>query len=272
MAFFSADGRILPARSIDSDFQLERPRPETHSNRPFFLRDVGIDPQLRLRKFIKRYQELFLNLERDCRLANILGGVCLPIVIPRITTKDYGEAAEFFVDAAGRSYRKTFPSRAFVNNRQGCLANNVSNAEESRIGELLAREVNKAVTVLFFPLALQGLSVQEMRQAIAHLPPEFVLPGVIETSVALAMYPDILGRDGRTPACYCPANDYGEETTLYFNFADNQASFCFSAGLAKKNPRRSGGLLYAGNLLKINWATRIKRGFGRLKRLLMELN
>ncbi len=65
--------------------------------------------------------------------------------------------------------------------------------------ELLTALSSEDQYAIFFPIALQGFSIQAARDALEKLPPRFSLAGPIETAVAHMTYPDFLNTNPPRP-------------------------------------------------------------------------
>ncbi|OGY48335.1 MAG: hypothetical protein A2663_02255 [Candidatus Buchananbacteria bacterium RIFCSPHIGHO2_01_FULL_46_12] len=132
--------------------------------------------------------------------ANILKGVCLPIIVPQTTEGDYGAVLEsFYLPALERAYKKEYPSRAFTNHPKGKLANQVTIVPDICHDRLAAKSRLGWQVILFFPNPLQGFSVHAQREQLAQLPEEFSLAGGIDGLPAWTMWVDVLTRDHQTP-------------------------------------------------------------------------
>lgn len=243
---FDRTGRCIQARDLKSNV--------CDPNRGYFLTQPELDYAARLARmqqyltflspigmtaeeFERQSVALIEQLRGDVRFANALNGVCLPIVIPAMAVTNYGETLESLVNVGlTASYRAEFPKRAFTNHRNGDLVDKVSVVSGSRHDQLIDRIAEGAVVALYFPNPLQGYSINAGREQIAHLPEGWLLAGGIDTTVAYAAYPDVLGRDGKTPVLTCNALDWkSAECSLYFNAVDGSADFADTDDLSGAN-------------------------------------
>lgn len=136
----------------------------------------------------------------DGRCANILKGICLPVIVPEMPDEDYGLALKYiYLPAMERAYKKEYPKRAFDNQCQGELAEQVTIVADTRHDRLVAKAKRGWQVILFFPNPLRGFSVHAQREQLKELPGEFSLAGGIDGLPAWAMWTDVLARDYHTP-------------------------------------------------------------------------
>ena len=198
-------------------------------------------------EFAKRSEELFEQLRNDSLLLNLLNGVWLPICLPKLEVTDYGKSLEeIFLVVAEKSYRQQFPNRSFNNYRKGELTGKVGIIEGSGHEKLLAKMAEGPVVgILFFPT--QGFSINAGRQQMAVLPESLLLSGAIDIMTAVAMYPDVLGKNYNTPGYLCAANSWqSAEYSLYAKANDGYFNFNCTDNLADANDSYSSGLLFIG--------------------------
>lgn len=179
----------LKQPTITEDFCAERLR-RLHQ----YLGDTGVTEK----NFWMKVNELLKTIQSNKQINNILISCCLPVVLPQLTTDDLGTALEQYLEGVGKSYAKTFSDWNFYNHYKGELAGEVSIAPESRHDQLINRMKQGPVPGIHFPNPLQGFSVNADREQMSTLPEGFILSGM-DTPIAMAMYPDILARDHKTP-------------------------------------------------------------------------
>lgn len=151
-------------------------------------------------EFEKRIETLIQRVRQDSTVSNLLRGTCLPICLPRIAGLEYGQALrEIFLPILTRSYAAQFPEHSFFNGMEERSADKLSIVRGSKHQRLIERMSEAPVVALYFPTALQGFSVAASRLQMADLPGDILLCGGIDVVAALALYPDILARDARTP-------------------------------------------------------------------------
>lgn len=187
------------------------------------------------------------QLQADESIANLLKGVWLPLLIPRMAVDDLGAAIETLAEAAGESYREKFPERTWINHRKGKLAGKVSIQSGSRHDRLISRMADGQVPAIYFPNPMQGFSINAQREFEQKLPETIALTGAIEPAVAIAMYPEVLAHSYNTPGYDCSALQY-ESTgrSLYFKAFDDELRFGYGGSLVFANDDYSGGLLFLG--------------------------
>lgn len=256
-SLFNKSGRRIPPPNLtvaeaNNSFSLQHPRDRYCSQRLCRFNGTGLEPGVFTADFDSRVDELIERLRQDNRLRGIFSGVFLPIMVPQMQVEDCGQTAEQLVTTAGQAYVREFIGREFTNHRQGELAGDVTIVPESRHQELVDQIARASVAGIYFPIALQGFSVGAQRAQMSSLPKGFLLSGVIDSAMALLMYPDILGQDGKSPFGPCSAVRWGqgqddEECSLAFLMADDHAVFGFAQCLHRSDAARSGGLLYIGD-------------------------
>ncbi|MFH2136495.1 MAG: hypothetical protein ABII19_02590 [Patescibacteria group bacterium] len=218
-------------------------------------RSIGINPE----PFMDRVNVIRGMIHGDKLLANLLHGVHLPFALPQMDIGNYGTAAEEFLPAVGKAYRNHFAGRRFSSALQGKLAEQMVPLECSWITVLLAKMVFGPVVGLYFPVSLQGYSplacIEQLSpefldraQSSLEMPPPFFpggvqLAGVLETAMALIMYPDVLARDGQTPRLLCPAVTWQGYLPCFRAYDDE---LVFDAGVGNEGGGYSGGLVVLG--------------------------
>lgn len=124
----------------------------------------------------------------------------------------------------------------------------VSILDGTRHDQLINRLAEGTVVALYFPNALQGYSINAGWEQIATMPEGCLLAGGIDTSVAYIGYPDVLGRDGKTPVLTCDALGWeSAEYSLCFHADDSDARFAYTDSLSDANDYCSGGLVFLGS-------------------------
>ncbi|EKE15828.1 MAG: hypothetical protein ACD_11C00103G0030 [uncultured bacterium] len=249
------NGRLIPARELienvcdpNKNFSLTQPRIDYKERLAriikFFPKGMKFSS---LEQFIGQSESLFEQMRSDLLLSNLLNGIWLPTCFPQMEIRDYGKTLEeVFILAAKESYRKEFPKRSFNNYRKGELAGKVEIIVGSRHEKLFAKIAEGPVVgIQFFPT--QGFSIDASRQQMSVLPESLLLSGGIDIMTAVAMYPDVLGKDFNTPGYLCAANSWrSAEYSLYAGAHDGDFGFGDSDDLFGADARFSSGLLFIG--------------------------
>lgn len=210
-----------------------------------FQRKLGVTAA----EFESKIAKIMARLATDPLTSNlILNGVALPTIVPQteITPQhDYGTVLEeIYVAALERAYMAEYPDRTFTNHRKGTLAGQVKVVAKSHQALIDAIYTGPAVG-LYFPNALQGLSIPADREIMNHLPSDFLLCGAIDTMAAASGYPDVLARDYQTPGLDCAAVQWRDASdSLYFRASGGVARFDCRGLLAHGS--YSGGLFLLG--------------------------
>lgn len=260
LKLFDKHGRRIPkdlenpVRDPDKDFYLVQPKLNKIEDYSIRLkRFLGIFYDFRSLmyaiEFQLKCQELIAEIKRNKLLVNLLNGVHLPIILPKLESyTDYGKTYEqVFLPAVKKAYEKQFPGRNFHNYRKGELANRVSIVEGSRYEKLIERMKQGILYGIYFPNPLQGFSILAAREQMNTLPGNLLLAGGFDTCVAMAMYPDVLARDYHTPAYDLSAFSWrSPDYSLYFKAYDDRLNFGGHGPLSDASDRFSPGLLLLG--------------------------
>lgn len=250
---FDKNGRRIPPRGLvanvcdpNREFRLDQPTLD-YGARLARFEGMGLTPLILGADFEARAKELLQSLAQNEQTKNLLKRVHLPVVIPRTQVADLGQTTEELVTVAGKSYCREFPDRSFTNYRVGELAKRVAIVEGSRYGWLLGRMAEEPVVGIYVPNPLQGYSVHAQREQMSTLPEGFILSGPLDTAMGWVMYPDVLGRDYKTPGYDCSAVQWqSSEYSLCFRADVGGACFAGGARLADAGGYCSGGLLFLG--------------------------
>lgn len=253
---FDKHGRRIPeglsanVRDANRDFRLDQPQLEQEvdfANHITRLHGcLGVDTAITTEQLKQETERLLALIRDNSQITNIANGVWLPVVLPQLTTDDLGETLEQYLEAAGKSYVKTFSDRKFYNYRKGTLAGGVNIIDGSRHDQLIERMKQGPVIGIHFPNPLQGFSIKASREQMATLPEGFILSG-LDTPIAMAMYPDILARDWSTSGLDLAALSWrSADSSLYFGANADKLDFDVTDYLAYADGYYSGGLLFLG--------------------------
>jgi len=253
---FDKNGRRIPqglnARVIDpdNDFYLSQPEMTTlddYASRILRLHNnLGINTGITAERFKREIERQLVLIQGNPRVANILNGVWLPMILPKLETDDLGMVLGQYLEAAERSYVRTFPNRKFNNYRKGELSGKVSVVEDAGANLLIERMKQGPVIAIHFPNSMQGYSILAAREQMETLPENFALSG-LDTIIAMIMYPDILARDWHTPGLDLAALSWrSADYSLYFEADDAGLDFGPRASLAYAHDNYSAGLVFFG--------------------------
>lgn len=259
---FDKTGRRIPPRGLqnavcdpDKNFRLVQPGFKTMDDyAQRLLRFHQAFPgSMSVAEFEGKTKELVSEIKGNKLLANLLNGIYLPIILPKIEAKnfDYGTTLEnMFLSAVQKAYEAQFPGRSFYNYRKGELAKQVSIVEGSRHEKLIEKIKQGIVYGIYFPNPLQGFSPFASREQISTLPGSLILGGGFDASAAMVMYLDVLARDFKTPgydlsALYWQSSD----GSLYFGAHDDRLHFDRRANLGHAHGYYSSGLFFLGSVV-----------------------
>lgn len=255
------NGRIILRKGLenavcdpDNNFRLNKQRLETLGD--FGSRLIRFQESfksglcLSVAEFQGKAGELIKQISDNKNIANLLKGIFLPIVLPRLEdVGDYGKILEqIFLSAVKLAYEKEFPGRKFYNYRENDLADKVSVVSGTRHEKLLERMTNEFVVAIYFPSPLQGFSPLASREQMAILPESLLLTGGFDTVAAMTMYPDILARDWNTPGLDMSALTWQSPgCSLYFEADDDDLGFGSRGSLGVASDDYSSGVLFLGS-------------------------
>lgn len=255
---FDKNGRRIPFNlkasvcSPDKDYFVKQPYVSYPQRLYKGFTNTGLNAFMSLGDFSDKAEKLLNQLRRSEQLKNLLKGPYLPIIIPKTNLIDLGAMTAELVTAAGKSYQNHFTKlfgkqRSFNNYRKDELEGHVTIVDGSRYEQLVEGIKKESVVVIYFPTVLQGYSVNAQREQMTTLPKGLILSGPLDVAMAFAMYPDVLGRDDKTPGYDCSAvNWQSSDYSLSFGARDDYADFGRGGNLSLALDGYSGGLLFVG--------------------------
>lgn len=249
--FFDKDGRRIPENlksavfDANRDFYLVQPQMTSEEDYAIRLARLTNTDNITVRQFRNESERLLDVIQSDPKILNIVNGVHLPVVIPRMSVNNLGTTLERYLDSAGESYKETFKNREFRNYRKGTLTNAVSLVPESRHDRLIEIIESKTVVGIYFPNPLQGFSVRADREQMATLPESFILSG-LDVVIGMIMHPDVLARDWHTPGLDLAAFSWQSVSLDFGAREDGMLCFDRTASLGCADDYYSGGLLFLG--------------------------
>ncbi|MBU2214254.1 hypothetical protein KJ996_06510, partial [Patescibacteria group bacterium] len=265
LKLFDKNGRRIPSRELQTDvcdanrkFYLIQPNLKNVSDydgrlvrfqQSFGDNTVTATPDF-LRYFVWKSGKLISEIKNDKNLANLLNGVYLPIILPKLQTfSDYGDMLEkVFLLPVKFSYERQFPDRKFYNHRENKLSGKISIVSGVKHEQLIEKMKREYVFAIYFPNSLQGFSVLASREQIATLPDSLILSGGFDTAAAMAMYPDILARDWHTPGYNLSALIWQSlDYSLSFRASDDRLFFNYGGDLGSAYDGYSSSLLFLGS-------------------------
>lgn len=252
---FDKTGRRIPqsikANVCDPDrgFNLVQPAMATLEDYAVRLqrlhKNLGIDTGIAVSEFKQEIERQLELVQSNPKAANILKGVWLPIVLPKLEANDLGDILERYLKAFEKSYLDNFPKRKFNNYREGEIKDKVS-VVEARYDEVIKRMKQEPVVAIYFPNSLQGFSINASREQAESLPESFALSG-FEAALAGIMYPEVMLRDFHTPGFDLAGFAWrSSDYSLYLKARDVSADFGNRGCLADAYDGYSAGLVFFG--------------------------
>ena len=246
---FDEHGRCDP-RGLKSDvcppnraYYLARPF-VNYRDRLSRLKHAGLQTEITPDEFEYWVENLQARLKQSIVISNLAKGILLPLVIPKAKEEDLGLVMEDYVARASNALRNEFSHLEFLSSAP--LTGRLVIEKGGRQERLISRLAQKSEVALYYPLALQGFSVDAQREQAGRFPSNLVLSGVRGTSIGIITYPDVLARDYHTPAYDCSAALAANPTTCYcYKVASpDVVSFFERRGSSYAVGRHTGGLLF----------------------------
>lgn len=167
----------------------------------FEFQPTGMDVE----EFNSRIEVIKVKIAANPQVANLLKGVCYPIVLPQIPVdRDYGMLLqEILLPLVAKSYETAFPNRRFYNYSEGGLIGRVTIIDERHA--MLVADLAKGPIVGILTFPLQGFSVDAQCEMAKLMPENISLAGAIEIAVVETMYFKFLSGDCKTLIKDCSA-------------------------------------------------------------------
>lgn len=200
-----------------SIFEIKQPlinfgqRLETISNH-------GLDIPLSLPEIIDQIQTMMRDVAALTAASDYINSPCLPIVLPKCSDGHIVALIKELLRAVGDNYKKS-TGGIFTNRLEGKLDKLLFIDDADPYWNIIKRMRDEVVVALYFPLplSLQGLSIDGQKKKIHKLPPGFIGSSLLDASMGMAMYPDILAANTTSPGYCCPAMSWFlPESAPYF--------------------------------------------------------
>jgi hypothetical protein len=233
-------------------FQTNQPEidfTEIHSR---IMRFGGIESSVSAKTFEKICQEMLNDLATDSEVASILNGIHLPFICPALpeSTEINKEMLEL-AEAVQNSFKDKFPEYDFYHLAKKHLEQNgeVEVAQSSRYERFEEARRNGSVVGWYFPTCLAEYDIDSQREQTESLPPQFVLSGMAEASMALVGCPDLLLNKETYPHHLClTALKDADERFFYcfeaygYNLVFNRRTNVLIPGVKQLSEQFAGGL------------------------------
>ncbi|MCD4762043.1 hypothetical protein K8R32_03735 [bacterium] len=229
------------------DYGLEQPKLERDGDYSYRIRRLtkclSIGKKITPGHFRAETRRLLTLIKNNPKIANIVNGVWLPIILPRLTTDNLSEALDQYSIAVNKSYLKTFSGKKYYGFRTNKLKNKVSVVKGCRHRQLIARMKKGPNIAIHFPNPMAGFSIHADREQMLDLPEGFFLSGM-DTPIAMVMYADILAGNKAPALDLAALSGPNHWESLYFKSYSSDLTFGGTAHLKNAYICNSGGLLY----------------------------
>jgi hypothetical protein len=203
-----SNGRVIPAGServySKTDrryFCLEQPKLDLPAIFQRFVKFFGTDlfVDLDYNEFARQVEQLKSEVQADPSLSNLLQGVCVPFVLPKLSFfKD--APLEHMVIAAGRSFEDSYPKFEFRFLAENDLDSKLELRQDSRWESIRKIWIERSVVGLYFPTALSGFAIPDHTVVLSRLAKNLILSGIPEAASAFVGSPSLLMKgDGKYP-------------------------------------------------------------------------
>ncbi len=237
---FDKNGRRIPYPELMGKVCDANPKYTVAApSESFILRNISKllkeIPGVSLVMFKEKIDELTKKLKENPVTANLLAGTNFPIIIPSIPSAilNLGRTSETYIQKAKMSLNSYFGTNVLIEDLLESVSVSEVNTrvvaikDGSRYEKLVNKLLSKPVFALYFPCALQGFSPEAALNQMSTLPSNIILSGLIDTSMAYAIYPEFLAKDRYTTGQYCSSFFYGPyDLTLSFRMVErNELNF-----------------------------------------------
>lgn len=203
---FDMNGRVIPQGServySATDrryFCLEQPKLDLPAIYQRFLKFFGSGSfvDLDLSEFTRKVEQLQSELQTDPTVSNILKGVYVPFILPKLSFfKDI--PLEKLVVAAGRSFEESYPNFEFRFLAENNLDSMLEIREDSRWEKIYKIWNERSVVGLYFPTALSGFAIPDHTVVLSRLAKNLILSGIPDVASAFVGSPGLLMKsDGK---------------------------------------------------------------------------
>lgn len=176
-----------------------------YEKRLSMLTKKGIVVPLTAAEFKSRSESLIQETASIPEMALHLNDPVLPIVLPSLQGVEIKVLMSKIIAVAGANYKEQ-SGREFDNHHIDRLLSLLIMEETSAYWGIINKLHTEPTVALYYPLplSLRGQSIQAQRHIISLMPKRFIGSGVLDTAVALAMYPDVLLAEEMSPGYCCP--------------------------------------------------------------------
>ena len=220
--------------------------PFEHTQRLLYFHHALGLTHMTVEHFMEETERLLGLIRDDYEISNIIKGVHLPVVFPKMEINDIGQVIEQWLVGVKKNYQMIFKDREFFNILEGHLNNSIFLLPETRHGLLIERMKEGPIVGIYFPNAMQGFSIDAARRQMYDLPKSLILSG-LDTIIGMIMYPDILARDNNVPRLDLSAFSHQGKPEVPF-FVPEKVCLDFGShgNLNGTSGHTSSGLLFLG--------------------------
>jgi len=170
------------------------------------ISNSGLHIPLSLPEIIDEIQAMMRDVAALTAASEHINSPCLPIILPKCSDGHIVALIKELLKMVGKNYKKSMGG-IFTNRLEGKLDKLLYIDDADPYWKIIKTMYEEAVVSLYFPLprSLQGHPIDGQRKIIHKLPPGFIGSSLLDASVGMAMYPDILAATTTSPGYCCPA-------------------------------------------------------------------
>ena len=183
-------------------FQLDKERIKNYKTDQIFnnlKKFLCKDLEFNLSEFEQKISSIKNNIKKDKKIENILNGVNVPFIIPKLDEDDIGLNIEkIFFPALKSSFENEFKEYNLISHLKDGIKNQINFWEKSRYDLIINKLKKQNVTGILFP-ALNEFSFPAALETVSKLPNNIILAGGYEIMASIIGTPGLLKRDKGYP-------------------------------------------------------------------------
>ena len=203
--FFDDDGRcttVLTKHKLYKNsrkyFQLDNKRIKNYKTDQIFnnlKKFLCKDLEFNSSEFEQKITSIKNNIKKDKKIENILNGISVPFIIPKLDDEDIGLNIEkTFFPALKNSFKNEFNEFNLINHLKDGIKNQINFWKESRYDLIINKLKKQNLTGILFP-ALNEFSFPAALETVSKLPDNMILAGGYEIMASIIGMPGLLRKD-----------------------------------------------------------------------------
>ena len=206
-ALFDQHGRFTPITPLQfphskitrSYFKIQQPQVDFASIHARIKTQFSEHTLPSKENFQAKIESLVESIRQNAPIQDILNGVWIPFLIPKISCIDLGEQLEIHALPALTKSFETLGKGTFKRHWKSDLTGTLTTPKSTRHEQLITRLQQEAVMGCYFPSALSEFSLPATREIMPQLPDNILLSGAMDTCAALIGSPELLQNQEHYP-------------------------------------------------------------------------